>query len=181
MPPSLASCLFALLILWLLYNSAKKAPRLSVGLWVPAVWVAIIGSMPVTCWLKGRDSDLNFNAYVEGSPADRNVCLILLFLAIIILMRRRIIWNQVFTRNRWLWFFYLFGCISVVWSDDPFVAFKRWIREIGNIVMIFVILTEADPAEAVSLVFVRCAYVLITLSILLMMYYLEMARYYTAS
>ena len=42
--------------------------------------------------------------------------------------------------------------------------------------MILVILSEEDPANAIRTVFVRCAYVLIPLSILFIKYYPEVRR-----
>ena len=33
-------------------------------------------------------------------------------------------------------------CISILWSDYPFVAFKHWNKGIGDIVMVLIILTD---------------------------------------
>jgi O-antigen ligase len=95
-----------------------------------------------------------------------------------VLVRRRIDWGAVFRRNRALWAFYAFALISVMWSDDPFVSFKRWIRELGTLIMVLIILTDESPLEAVRQVFVRCAYVLIPLSVLFIKYYPDIGRYY---
>src|SRR5438128_2605355 len=38
--------------------------------------------------------------------------------------------------------FFLYCSVSVLWSDYPEVAFKRWIRALGDIVMVLVILTD---------------------------------------
>jgi O-antigen ligase len=95
-----------------------------------------------------------------------------------VLMRRAIDWGAVFRGNRALWAFYAFALISVMWSDDPFVSFKRWIRELGNLIMILVILTDESPEEAIRQVFARCAYVLIPLSVLFIKYYPDIGRYY---
>jgi O-antigen ligase len=95
-----------------------------------------------------------------------------------VLMRRRIDWGAVFRGNRALWAFYAFALISVMWSDDPFVSFKRWIKELGTLIMILVILTDENAVEAVRRVFARCAYVLIPLSVLFIKYYPDIGRYY---
>jgi len=74
--------------------------------------------------------------------------------------------------------FSLFCLISVMWSPIPFVAFKRWIKDVGSIVMILVLLTEQNPTAAIRTLFLRCAYLLIPLSVLFIKYYPEMGKYY---
>jgi O-antigen ligase len=69
-------------------------------------------------------------------------------------------------------------CLSVLWSDHSFVALKRIIKDFGNVIMILLIVTEEDPVEAVRQVLLRCAYVLIPLSVLAVKYYLDVGRYY---
>jgi exopolysaccharide production protein ExoQ len=172
MSPSLATCLTIPFIIWLLYRDRSRNPAVSSGLWVPTIWVAIAASKPVVFWLTPGASGAD-NAYLEGTPIDRNVTVALIVLAIGILARRRIDWGRLTAENKWLWALYLFACISLLWSDYPFVAFKRWIRDAGNVVMILVILSEEDPRNAIRTVFVRCAYVLIPLSILFIKYYPE--------
>lgn len=178
MPPFLASCLVAGFVLWALLRDSKKTARLSAALWIATVWVALLGSMPLACWISGGLSGRDQSGSGEESTIDRNVCLVLMLLGFIALKSRAIDWGAVFRKNRALWAFYAFACISVIWSDDPFVSFKRWIRDLGNLIMILLILTEDDPVEAVRHVFARCAYVLIPLSVLLIKYYLDLGRYY---
>jgi O-antigen ligase len=129
-------------------------------------------------WIGGGGDSIDLQAAAEGSPIDRNVNLVLILLGFMVLVRRAIDWGAVFRRNRALWAFYVFAFISVFWSDDPFVSFKRLIRDLGNLIMILVILTDESPVEAVRQVFVRCAYVLIPLSVLFIKYYADIGRYY---
>jgi O-antigen ligase len=68
--------------------------------------------------------------------------------------------------------------LSTVWSDYTFIAFKRWFKDAGDVLMILVILTEADPVEAFRWVFLRCAYMLIPISVLFIKYYPDLGRYY---
>ena len=178
MPSALASCLVAIFVLWLLLRDSKKATQVSVALWIATIWVALLGSRPLGFWFGGGSRSIDFQAAAEGSPIDRNVNLALILLGFMVLMRRAIDWGAVFRRNRALWAFYVFAFISVFWSDDPFVSFKRWIRDAGNLVMILLILTDESPVEAVRQVFVRCAFVLIPLSVLFVKYYPDIGRYY---
>jgi exopolysaccharide production protein ExoQ len=81
--------------------------------------------------------------------------------------------------NRWLVAFYVYLLLTVLWSDFPFVAFKRWFKEFGNVVMVLVLLCERDPVQAVKSVFVRCAYVLVPLSVLFIRYVPSLGRTYS--
>jgi O-antigen ligase len=58
------------------------------------------------------------------------------------------------------------------------VAFKRWFKAIGDLVMVLVVLTEIDPTAAVLRFLKRAAYVLMPLSVLLIKYYPDLGRTY---
>ena len=178
MPPLLATLFCVIFILSLFYGNSKKTRGVSLGLWVPVIWVAIMASRPIGTWLAGDTDTLNFHSYQDGSPIDRNVSLLLMFAGFAILARRGIQWAGIAKENQWLFIFYLYLLVSVIWSDYTFVAFKRWIRDAATVVMILVVLTEQDPTEALRQVFLRCAYLLIPLSVLTMKYYINIGRTY---
>jgi exopolysaccharide production protein ExoQ len=56
------------------------------------------------------------------------------------------------------------------------VTFKRWIKEIGGVFVLLVILTEKEPLEAIEAVFLRCAYVLLPLSVVFIKYVPSLGR-----
>ena len=68
--------------------------------------------------------------------------------------------------------------MSVFWSDFPFVSFKRWFRDLGNYLVILVVLSDPHPLEAVRTLLRRLCYLLIPLSILLIKYYPHLAIQY---
>jgi exopolysaccharide production protein ExoQ len=78
--------------------------------------------------------------------------------------------------NQWLTIFLLYCFVSIVWSDFPFVAFKRWIKILGHPIMALVLLTEPDPEEALTRLMKRCAYVIVPISILFIKYYPQWGR-----
>src|SRR5437588_4240384 len=178
MPPILASCLCFGFILWLLRRDAKRTYGVSAAIWIPLLWVWIIASKPLSYWFASGSAASQVTDIAEGSFLDRNGYLVLIVLGLIVLAKRRIRWNQVFVENRWLWLFYLFCAVSVIWSPIPFVAFKRWVKDIGTIVMILIMLTEVNPTVAIRVVFLRCAYLLVPLSVLFIKYYPELGKYY---
>jgi len=61
--------------------------------------------------------------------------------------------------------------MSVVWSDFPDVAIKRWIKATGDVVMALVVLTDPQPTAALRRLFSRLSFVLLPTSVLLIKYY----------
>jgi exopolysaccharide production protein ExoQ len=176
----LALFAFVAFILWLFARDIKRRSGLSPALWIVLVWVVIIGSRAVSTWFEvGREAE-SVNAYDEGNPLERNVYFVLLVSGLVTLFRRGVRFDQLLRYNKWLAAFFIFWLLSVLWADLPFVAFKRWVKDTGNLIMVLVILTERDPIEAAKAIFVRCACLLIPLSVLFVRYYSELGRAYHA-
>jgi O-antigen ligase len=170
--------LFYLVVGLVLLRWSKK-PKESSVLWVPAIWLIIISSRLVSQWL-GLVPMTAATAFEEGSPLDRIIYLSLMVLALRILIRRRVNWNELFTRNLSLVVFLLFALVSVVWSDFPYVAFKRWVRDFGLYAMVLVVLSDSNPLIAISAVLRRFSYVLLFASFFLVKYHPEIAIAYDA-
>lgn len=117
--------------------------------------------------------------YVEGSPMDRNFYLACILAAFVVLSRRGVSWGEVIRANRPLMLFYAYLALSMLWSDYPFVTVKRVFKDFGNVVMVLVMMTEANPGQAIRAVFLRCGYVLIPLSVVFIKYYPELGRAYS--
>lgn len=132
----------------------------------------------VAFWLASGSAASSSSDASDGNAIDRNIDLILMAAAMVILARRRIDWPVVTRECRWLIIFYLYLLLSTLWSDYTFISFKRWVRDVGDVVMVLVILTEADPIEAFRWVLLRVAYVLVPLSALFVKYYPDLGRYY---
>jgi O-antigen ligase len=180
MPPQVASLVFVTFVLWLLARDIKRRPTVSSALWIPLTWLFIIGSKPISLWLGGPGSFDSEDGYLEGSPMDRLFFLSLLIAGLIVISRRGVNWNLIFRQNKWLWWYFAYIGISVLWSDFTFVAFKRWTKDVGNVVMALIILTEEDPVEAATALLVRAAHLFVPLSVLLIRYYPDIGRYYDA-
>jgi O-antigen ligase len=96
---------------------------------------------------------------------------LLIIFALLILYRRKIEWPLILKDNFWLILLFLYLGSSVLWSDFPFVSFKRWMRLCGAIPIALVVLSERSPFKALESTFRRCAYVLIPFSLLLIKYF----------
>ena len=115
---------------------------------------------------------------LEGSPVDRTVFLVLMTVGLVVLCRRNIYWGAVFRNNIWLVLYFLYCGISVVWSEFPLVSGKRWIKALGDPMMVLIVLTEREPLKALEIVIKRCAFILIPLSILFIKYYPHLGKAY---
>ena len=119
------------------------------------------------------------DAYLEGDPLNRNVFLLLMVAGVIVLSWRKLAWGHLLTHNSWIWLYFLFGGVSVLWSDYPDVSFRRLIKALGNVIMALVVLTEKRPYQAVGVVLRRLAFLLVPLSILFIKYFPDLGRAYS--
>lgn len=178
MPPQLALFLTIIFIGFLVLLDSKRKPHASRALWIPSIWIMIMGSRPVSVWLHTGPVSSSEMAYVEGDPVNRAILFALIALGLFVLSKRKIRWTQMLKANAWIALFFLYGAISIFWSDYTVVSLKRWIKTAGNLVMILIVLTDNDPVQALKTLIRRCAYVLIPLSILCIKYYPHVGRSY---
>ena len=171
MPPTSALILCIILVLVLLNIEHQRNKAASYSLWVPTFWMLICGSRPVITWLKPDPNLAVIESVEAGSSLDRLVLSILIILALLILFMRKIEWSRVLKDNFWLVLLFLYMGSSILWSDFPFVSFKRWIRTSAAILMALVVLSEQAPLQALESIFRRSAYVLIPFSLILIKYF----------
>jgi O-antigen ligase len=166
-------------IVWLLAKDRKLSPGMSHALWIPTLWVIVLGSRPISLWFGAQESFLaTDDPSIEGSTYNRNFYLGMILIGIFILVKRQISWRKVIRENRWLFIFFLYFLVSTLWSEYTFVSLKRWFKNFGNIVMVLIVLTEEDPWVAMKSVFLRAAYILMPLSVLFIKYYGDIGRYF---
>jgi exopolysaccharide production protein ExoQ len=179
MPSRLALLLCFIFILVLFKVDRGKKSDTSAALWLPTIWVLIISSRMVGEWLSLGQAGQSADSYADGSPVDRNIFLVLILSALVIVAKRHVSITKVLHHNRWLCLYLVYCGISVVWSDFPVVSLKRYVKEIGNLLMVLIVWTERMPLEAIRALMKRCAYVLIPLSIVMFKYFPEFGRSYS--
>jgi len=161
----------------------KLDPRpqsgVSNALWIPTIWMLIIASRMVGEWFASSSGAVSAESYADGSPLDRNIFLALILSALVVVVKRRGSITKLFQNNRWLCLYLVYCGLSIAWSDFPLVSLKRYVKEIGNLMMVIIAWTENAPVEAVKALVKRCAYVLIPLSIIMFKYYPEFGRSYS--
>ena len=178
MSPSIATVVYGFFILALLLLERNGNSRVSSSLWIPVVWLSISASRVVSQWL-GSSNYETVEQVAEGSPLDALIFSGLLAAGLIVLIaRRRRAWK--FLRGNGPLLVLLAYClISVLWSDYPFVAFKRWTKALGDLVMVLVVLTDLEPKTAIERFFSRSGFLLVPLSILLIKYFPSLGRGYS--
>lgn len=178
MSPAVASGVFALLILGLFWLDRDQNSRPSGALWIPVVWWLLASSRSVGQWLQmGTQMDqLTADRILEGSPIDFLVYSSLIAFGSIVLVKRRKQVVELLQGNGPIILFFLYCAVSIIWSDYPDVAFKRWIKSLGDLVMVLVVLTDREPYAAFERLLARITYLLIPLSILLIKFYPDIGR-----
>ncbi len=178
MSPQIAAVVFIFLILVLLWLEWDRKAPVSAALWIPVVWLALAGSRSASEWLNLRPPDPGAEQYMEGDPLNRFVYTGLLVLGLIVVaIRWRRVWKLLQTNIAVLVFF-VYCAVSLAWSDYPDVAFKRWTKAVGDLIMVLIVLSDRDPFVAVKRLLARTGYLLIPLSVLFIKYYPELGRTY---
>jgi exopolysaccharide production protein ExoQ len=176
MPSALALSLCFGFVAFSYWIDIRRKPNVSAGLWIPLIWVLIIGSRPLSMWIS-PGGELQSS---EGSPLDAAIYLMLIIAACVTLSKRQVSLQEIFARNGALVALFAYMVVSTLWSEDPFVSFKRFIKMIGMPCMALVVLTEDDPVIALATLARRSAYFLLPLSETLNKYFFDLAVQFDA-
>jgi exopolysaccharide production protein ExoQ len=180
----LATIVFAAGILGLFLLDRDPNTRTSKALWIAVIWLSLAGSRSLGQWIGAlhgesvADTASVAAVYTEGSPTDRLVYSGLLLAGLVVLVARRQRVLGILRRNWPLVAFSLYCALSIVWSDYPDVAFKRWIKSLGDFVMVLVVLSDRERYAAVKRVLAWTGFLLIPASILLIKFYPSLGRGY---
>ncbi len=185
MPSLVAAVVCVLGIFGLFVLDRDSQSQTSKALWIPVVWLWIVGSREVSQWLAvfgighagaELDSPDRYLSLESGSPPDRLVFTTLLVFGVVVLVSRGPEVGRLLRANLPILLFFLYCAVSVFWSDYPDVAFKRWLKAVGDVVMVTVVLTDRNPYAAVRRLLARTGFLLIPLSVLLIKYYPEVGK-----
>jgi exopolysaccharide production protein ExoQ len=170
MGASLAFLICSVGIAGLFYLDREKSVRNSIALWLPVIWLWIAGSRSVSVWLgTGGGSAGALASTLDGSPLDAAIFEILIVAGLIVLFQRRKTIALVKASGPVLIYF-LYCMISTAWSPIHGPAFKRWIKDVGDLVMVLVIVTDPHPIAALRRLYSRVGFILLPFSIVLIRY-----------
>lgn len=176
MPPKLALFFAAVFVLFAFWHDRKHAVAVSKAVWWPTIWYLVVTTHPFGYWLElwGVPLPGGSGDATEGSLIDRWFFGILTGIGLWILSRRRFDWMAAFRHNPWLTVFIAFMALSILWSQYPFVSFKRFIKIIGSVTMAMVVLTDDQPREAFLAMLRRCLYIHLPMSIICVKYFRDL-------
>jgi exopolysaccharide production protein ExoQ len=180
MPPAVATVIFTIGIAGLFFLDRGEKRGVSKALWIPTVWLFFCTSRSPTQWLgmaatSEQAADIA-SAYLEGNPTDRNFFIALEVIALIVVISRIGRVGPILRSNWVIVLFFLYAALSMAWSDYPFLTLKHWIKGVGDVLMVLIVLSEASVAGAVKSLVTRLAFVLLPLSLLLLYFYPSLGR-----
>jgi exopolysaccharide production protein ExoQ len=168
MPPPLALILCTIFVLGALWVEQSRSQGVSLGAWIPTVWMLAVSSKPLAIWF-GVTGDNE-----AGSLPDRLLLTALTLVGVVLLVRRRSDLRTALRRNAWLLALLAYMFVSTLWSDISAIALRRWTREAIVLIMALVILSEDHPRRALESLLRRSAYILVPCSLMLIKYFPEL-------
>jgi exopolysaccharide production protein ExoQ len=178
MNPFLALVLYGIGIAGLFFLDRDKSIHTSKALWLPVIWFWIVGSRPASVWFGFSEQSVSATQYMDGSPFDRATFEVLLAAGVIVLMGRSKRTGRLLSTNWPVVIFFAFSLLSVLWSDFPDVTAKRWTKAIGDLVMVLIVVTDAEPLAALKRFFSRTGFIMLPTSVLLIKYFPNLGRYF---
>jgi O-antigen ligase len=181
MIPLIATVFFAGFILWLFSLDRQPKGTVSKALWIPVIWLLIAGSRNVSEWLHLQGPSDQGERYLEGNPLDRTILTLLIALGLVVIISRGRKLGEVVRASIPIWMYLAYCGLSASWSDYPDVTAKRWVRAVGDVVMVLVILTDEDWVMALKQVLKRVGFLVLPLSVLFIRYFPAYGRGYNIS
>jgi len=149
----------------------ERRARVSWATAVSTLWFAIVFSRPVSSWLHANQGADTAQHFVDSTPPDAALYTLLLIICMLVLNRRMLRLKVLLKANWPVLLFFFYTAVSVTWADDPAISFKRWIKSLGDLAAILVVLTEEDHEAAIRRVYTIVASVLLPLSVLFILCY----------
>jgi O-antigen ligase len=152
--------------------------RTSPALWIPVIWFFLSGSRSASEWLQFAPPGVSQETLLEGDPVNRIVYAGLVASGLLVLSFRARKALSLVQANGLVLAFLLYCAVSLSWADYPDVGFKRWIKVLGDFGMVLIVASDPQPALAIRRLLTRTGFLLIPLSVLMIKYYPDLARYY---
>ncbi|MGD0136630.1 MAG: O-antigen ligase family protein [Bryobacteraceae bacterium] len=94
----------------------------------------------------------------------------LMVVAIVVVFLRRDRASTLLKASGPVLIYFLYCMMSTAWSPFHGPAFKRWTKDVGDLVMVLVIVTDAQPVAALRRLYSRVGFTLLPLSVVLIRY-----------
>src|SRR5215472_13832154 len=117
LPPMFAAIVCGVGIVGLFWLDRAPEAQISKALWIPTTWLMIMCSRPTSMWLGMSPNATTETVYVEGSPVDAAVFMVLTLAGLAVVIARKDRVEPILRRNVPILLFFLFAAFSVLWSD----------------------------------------------------------------
>src|SRR5664280_1868097 len=116
MPRQISALAFVAGILGLFWLDRDPDARTSKALWIPVVWLLIVGSRPVSLWFQGGPAVSSAETYnIEANPVNVLVFSVLLLAGLIVLVRRGQEVRTLLQANWPILLFFSYCGLSTLW------------------------------------------------------------------
>jgi O-antigen ligase len=180
-PPNLALFLGFALAGYAILRAKRAEGGFPLALLWPSLWYMVCSSRPFGSWMLIWNIQIplisDFSG--EGSPMDQFFYLSLILLGWKVLARRSFSLAAFLRENRWPALLLMLMAASILWSDHSFTSFKRYIKVIGSLTMVLIILTDERPYRAMQIVLRTCLYLHLPLSIICVKYFRHLGIEYS--
>lgn len=177
MVPNIALSICLIFCFYIFWQDSKKESEVSPAIWIPVLWMMRAASRSIYFWLNpSYVRDITLADVESGSPPDRIFFIVLMFAAFWVLLHRKVLLSEMIKNNFWLFFLFGLTLISVTWSFDIGISFRKWVKATGDLIVVLVAMTEKEPLRAIESIFKKCAFLLIPLSIILIKYFPHIGR-----
>src|SRR4051812_41301025 len=105
MNPRLALLLTVIFVAGLFVRDVRQRPQITYALWIPLLWMLIIGSRFVSQWINPGATG---GSTEDGSPIDSVVFAVLIASAVIVLIRRNVSLSAFIANNWWVTVYFLY-------------------------------------------------------------------------
>jgi exopolysaccharide production protein ExoQ len=136
--------------------------------------MSLAASRSISQWLEIGPTLLDQS--LEGNPLERAILTGLLAIGAIVLVGRGQKVLALLRVNGPILLFFSYCLASTLWSDYPDVAFKRWIKALGDLVMVMIVLTDPGRSSAIKQFLTRTGFLLVPISVLQIKYYPDLGR-----
>src|SRR5690349_19778836 len=101
LPPSIGLLGTVGFVVFLFRRDVRQQPNITSALWLPLIWVLLMGSRSVVQWLATLHFPIQLGSAEEGNPLDALVYSCLIGAGICVLNKRQIDFSIVIQNNQW--------------------------------------------------------------------------------
>jgi len=155
----------------LVYDPSIDSQKVSNYSWLLSFLIIILGSRILGVWdIQGAfESSVDLDPSEEGIK-DKITFLFIFSIAAYGLVKRQVNWRDLIIKNIHLIILFLYMFISITWSAYPTISLKRFIKSLGLVGVVLIILTETNPLFALRISLERALAFLLISSLFLILF-----------